>query len=207
MDHLKKLLASIIDKWDELRLKRGDGGDDENPRRSTKDRRALDIFNIAKKDYQGAGNKAERDKVDAWIDQLEPDATFNLQAYIDCFLSENLIRKYIEDRGQVLPTSMLSQAADWQKREQTAKGLANISFKIRAKDGDLYYLDMDALAVTAEGSKQTNGNQSLWSDAIRYKPARNAVGHTGLLSSNAKVDLNLTHENIKGRLRTLLVKP
>lgn len=205
---LKDLLQKVIDQWDELRLERGDDGDEENPRKTKKERKALDMYNIAKNDYQAAGGtKATKDKVDSWLNQLRNDAAFNLQAYVDCFLSENLVRKYIEDQGLSLSNGVSNEAAKWKKREDDTKGEANISFEIRAAPNTLSYLDMDALAVTAEGSKTTNGTQSLWSDALQYKPPRNAVGHTGLLSSTAKNHLNVTHENIKARLRTLLSKP
>ncbi|NEJ74847.1 hypothetical protein GR197_30740 [Rhizobium phaseoli] len=205
---LKELLQKVIDQWDELRLERGEDGDDENPRKSKKERKALDMYNIAKSDYQAAGGaKATKDKVDTWLNQLQNDAAYNLQSYVDCFLSENLVRKYIEDKGLKLSTGVSSDATKWKKREDDTKGEANISFEIRAAPSTLSYLDMDALAVTAEGSKTTNGKQSLWSDAVQYKPARNAVGHTGLLSPVAKTHLNTTHENIKARLRALLSKP
>lgn len=204
---LKDLLQEVIDQWDELRLERGEDGDDENPRKSKKERKALDMYNLAKADYQATGSKEKKDKVDGWLNQLQNDAAFNLQAYVDCFLSENLVRMYIDDQGLPLPKGVANSAADWKKREEVTTGEANISFAIRAASSDLSYLDMDALAVTAEGTKMTNGKQSLWSDAIQYKPARNAVGHTGLLSSTAKSHLNITHENIKARLRALLSKP
>ena len=87
--------------------------------------------------------------------------------------------------------------------ESTAKGAANISFDIRRGNDDLNYLDMDALAVTAEGSKSTNGQPSLWTDAINFKPVRNAVGHTGLLTPTAKSHLNITFENIRARIKAL----
>ncbi|MCE8471855.1 hypothetical protein LZ189_22905, partial [Rhodovulum sulfidophilum] len=58
-------------------------------------------------------------------------------------------------------------------------------------------------AFTAEGSKKIP-SPSLTSDAAAFRPVRNAVGHTGRLTKTAKSHLNLTLENIKGRLRTLL---
>jgi hypothetical protein len=63
---------------------------------------------------------------------------------------------------------------------------------------------MDALAITVEGSKATGKNQSLWTDAVQFKPIRNVVGHTGLLTTNAKNALTLTFENIKARVKKLI---
>jgi hypothetical protein len=39
---------------------------------------------------------------------------------------------------------------------------------------------------------------------LNYKPARDAVGHTALLTSTAKAHLNLTFQNIRARVKTLL---
>lgn len=205
MDYLKReLMPAVIDQWDSLRLDRGDEGDDDNPRKSKKERKARDLYALSKEDYQPASGRENKDQVEEWLQDLQTDAAFNIQAYVDCFLSENLIRKYIADRGISLQPNVSSTAAQWKQREDEAKGKANISFSVRKGENELSYLDMDSLAFTAEGSKTTNGNQSLWSDAIRYKPTRNAVGHTGLLSQTAKNDLNITHENIKARIRNLL---
>ena len=44
---------------------------------------------------KGSKNK---DKVDAWVEGLQDDASFNFESYADCFVSENLTRKYISER-------------------------------------------------------------------------------------------------------------
>ena len=82
------------------------------------------------------------------------------------------------------------------------KDEANISFAIRKNDDDLSYLDMNYLGEVAEGGK--SGSRSLYRDAINYRPVRNAVGHTGLLTENSKGHLRLIFENVKARVRDLL---
>ncbi len=204
MDYLKRdLIPQVIDEWDKLRLDRGDEGDDENPRKSKKERKARDLYSAATTEYTPDKNAPEKDQVDAWLHGLQADAEFNITAYVDCFLSENLIRKYIQTKGIALVSGVQNQADQWKQRETVSKGAANISFDIRRGNDDLNYLDMDALAVTAEGSKSTNGQPSLWSDAISFKPIRNAVGHTGLLTPTAKSHLNITFENIRARVKAL----
>ena len=116
------------------------------------------------------------------------------------------MRKFIQEKSITLSTGVQKAADQWKDREVKTKGDANISFPIRRDNDDLSYLDMDALAVTAEGSKTTSGQPSLWSDAISFKPIRNAVGHTGLLTSTAKSSLNITFINMKSRVKTLLAK-
>ena len=85
-------------------------------------------------------------------------------------------------------------------------GEANISFDVRKDVDGLTFLGMDLLALSAEGNKKTDGKQSLWTDSISYKPIRNVVGHTGLVTNNAKSHLSLTFENIKARVKTLISK-
>ena len=63
---------------------------------------------------------------------------------------------------------------------------------------------MDELAISVEGSKKSDGAPSLWQHAVSYKPVRNAVGHTGLLSDTAKVHLSVTFQNIKARVIDLI---
>ena len=63
---------------------------------------------------------------------------------------------------------------------------------------------MDYLAKTVEGNMHQQNTASLVRDGVEYKPMRNAVGHTALLTENAKQKLRLVYENIKGRLKALL---
>jgi hypothetical protein len=204
MGYLREtLLPKIIDEWDKLRLDRGEEGDDENPRKTKKQRKARDLYNLSADDYAPNTGDAGKDVVDGWIGDLRGDAEFNLQAYVDCFLSENLVRKFVTQKASPLSTGVKNEADEWRTTEETRKSDANISFEIRRSKGDLDYLGMDALAVTAEGSKSTVG-PSLWRDAVAYKPVRNAIGHTGLLTQVAKNHLSTTYENIKARVRALL---
>lgn len=204
LKYLKEtLLPKIIDEWDKLRLDRGEEGDDDNPRKTKKQRKARELFNLSATDYAPDSGDAAHDEVDGWINGLRNDAEFNLQAYLDCFLSENLIRKYLVRKSATLPKGVQKEADDWRAMEDKRKSDANISFEIRRSKDDLDYLSMDALAQTAEGGKTTTGS-SLWRDAIGYKPVRNTVGHTGLLTPLGKSYLSTTYENIKGRVRSLL---
>nr|WP_309504547.1 ATP-binding protein [uncultured Roseovarius sp.] len=204
MDYLKRdLLTKIIDEWDKFRLEVKDEGDDDNARKSKRDRKAQALVSEAKKDFQPDDDSPTKDTVEKWLTEMQADAEFNTSAYVDCFLSENLVRKYIDNKNISPIDGIQKEIAKFKEREEKTKQVANISFSIRQFSHDLSYLDMDALAFTAEGSKTTN-TQSLWGDAINFKPVRNAVGHTGRLTNVAKIHLNTTFENIKARVRTLL---
>ena len=209
------LLPKVFDDWDKFRLEIGREGDDENRRKTRKQRKVASFVEAAEDEYRDSSEEAAdgatedtgaaiSDKVDSWLKSLRPDAEFNVSAYMDCFLSENLLRSYIRDAKPSLFDGVKSEITEWRDNELKNKQAGNVSFDIRRDDDDLEYLGMDALAVTVEGDGAKSKQQSLWKDALSYKPVRNAVGHTGVLSEVAKTHLSMTFENIKGRVRTIL---
>lgn len=206
MDYLKKeLIPKIIDQWDEFRLARGEDGDEENPRKTKKQRKAAGLVAAAEQEFTDDLPREQGDIVDGWISHMRPDAEFNLEAYIDCFLSENLVRKYLVHSKTALTPPAQKLADDWKGIEAQRKADANINFDIRRDNIELSYLGMDELAICAEGAKAKDGKtMPMVQSAIAFKPVRNAVGHTGLLTDVAKTHLNVTFHNIKGRLKTML---
>lgn len=196
----EELLERISDEWDKLRLARGKDGDDENPRKTPKERKALSLYNLSANDYAASNDS----HVNNWIKELKPDAEFNIPAYVDCFLSENLIREYIKEKQVQTTRPAETEINEWKQREQDRKSEANISFDIREHNDDLSYLGMDFLAKVIESNRHQQNTASLVRDAVEYKPMRNAVGHTALLTNVAKQRLRLVYENIKGRIKTLL---
>ena len=208
LDYLKReVLPQIMDQWDEFRLNRGEEGDEFFEKRaSKKSRKIKSLYSTAKEEFEPEKGSESRDEVDEWLSELAPDAEFNISAYVDCFLSENLVRRYMHENGVQPSAPAKNEINTWRDREKELKAKANISFKIRKDDDDLSYLGMDYLAKSIEGKGSQEKKASLINDGINYKPVRNAVGHTGLLTENAKSHLNLVFENIKGRVRTLLSK-
>lgn len=205
LDYLKRqALPRILDEWDKHRLNRGEEGDQENTRKSKKERKARDLYSAAREEYKPDQDAPAKDQVDGWLTDLRDDAEFNISAYVDCFLSENLVRKYMKHKGVTIKGGVKNEADQWREREVIKKGAANISYAIRKVDDDLSYLGMDALAVSVEGKKESGKTQSLWTDAISYSPVRNVVGHTGLLTDNGKSHLKLSYENIKARVKRLV---
>ena len=205
LDFLKReVLPKVFDDWDKLRLGRGEEGDEENKRKSRRERKARDLYSAASEDYAPDEDAPGKDQVDSWITDLKDDAEFNISAYVDCFLSENLVRKFIHDQEIKLSKESVQLVDDWRKIEQDRKDAAGISFSIRNNDDPLSYLGMDELAINAEGSKSGDGKASLWTDAKSFKPVRNAVGHTGVLTDTAKAHLHVTFQNIKARVVKLV---
>jgi hypothetical protein len=202
----EKALPQIFDKWDDLRLRRGEEGDDENSRKSKKHRKARDLYTLASGEYSPDESSSRRDVVDGWLDELRDDAEFNIASYVDCFLSESLARRFIAERKLPLSPRTKSEADQWRQRESAKKTKANLSYSIRKNDKEIDYLGMDDLAFTVEGRTGNAGEKSLTLDAIEYAPVRNVVGHTGLLTDNGKRLLSLKYENIKARIKTLVAE-
>lgn len=194
-----KVLEEISNKWDELRLARDEDGDDENPRKTLKERRALSLYNISSKDYSGT----ENNKVNCWIKELQPDAEFNIPSYVDCFLSENLIRMYVKAEKIKLTKEAKDEVVLRRDNEQTAKNKGNVSINIRKENDDLNYLSMDFLANLFD-KKDPIKEACLARDANEYKPMRDALAHTSLLVVEARSKLSAVYENIKGRIIKLL---
>ncbi len=206
LEYLKKeVLPKIIDEWDKFRLERNQEGDVENTKRASKKARSVKtLYNEAQNDYKPPADAPKRDQVNTWLKELETDAQFNISAYVDCFLSENLVRKYMSSENTQLTKPARTEVDRCRDREQASKNVANISFNIRKDNDDLSYLGLEMLAKSIEDTAGDRTKPSLIRDAEKYKPVRNAVGHTGLLTQDAKGHLSSIFKNIKGRIRTLL---
>jgi len=172
---------------------------------SPKERTSRDLFNVVSAEYAPPETSKNRDKVLQWVEDLEKDAEFNFGSYAECFISENLVRKYIEDKKIPLSKEATEEIEKWKKKEEGNKGKGNISIEIRQKASDLSYLSMDDLGYLVD-KRDPQKEASLARDANEYKPIRDAMAHTALLTVRAKSKLSSVYENIKGRIRNLLDK-
>jgi len=203
LEELNSIVKSIMSDWDIWRTALNQDGDPDNTRLTKKERKSKELFNTVVDDYVPPKTSENRHVVDEWVSSLSEDAQFNLSSYAECFVSENLLRKYIKKK--LIPHSPEAEIEfkKWKKNEEDAKNKANISFDIRDKVDDLHYLSMDHLANLADMHKE-HKLTALSRDAIIYKPVRDAMAHTAVLTPNAKQSLNTTFENIKARLKKLL---
>lgn len=208
LKEVEKLLKKIIEDWDVWRIELKQDGDSENKRIPPKERKSKELFNEISKDFIPTGtNEPNKKKVEKWVSELEEDATFNFSSYGECFISENLLRKYITDKGITLGDKREKKVKEYRKKAEDAKNAANISFDIREDDNDLSYFAMDDLTYMVEPvSKGEIKKASLHRDAQEYKPIRDAMSHTSRLTKAAKNKLNTTYENIKARIIYLLGK-
>lgn len=199
------IFKKIIDEWDDLRRKYGNDGDPDNTKITPKARKAQELFNTTLKDMESEDKFIQKGGiVEGWARQLSEEAQFNVPSYTECFIAENLLRQYIDYTHTPLSSEASEEASKWRSKEANNKGAANISYDIRQSAEDEYYLDMGYLANLIDKVQDKLKTAGLSRSATIYKPMRDAVGHTSLLTPLAKAQLSLEYENIKARLVQLL---
>lgn len=203
LNEVKSILSKIIDDWDKWRIENRNDGDPDNARITKRERKSRELFNVISDDFLPPVGTSERDKVSDWVNSLGDDAQFNFSSYGECFISENLLRNYIKDRSIELSPEAKKEVEKMQAKESTNKNSANISIELRKNKDDLSYLSMDDLANLVDKVDPAK-EAGLSRDAKEYKPVRDAMAHTALLTDLAKTKLNLTYENIKARVKALL---
>ena len=203
LDRFRKTLSTVVEDWDNWRRKHREDGDPENESISKTERASLGLYNVVAKEYEPAKGSKTAAKVDNWVGELSSDATFNFESYAECFISENLVRRYIKEERIQLSDEAKKEAKKYEDRETESKKRGNISIEIRRVGGSLSYLSMDDLANLVDKLDKAT-EACLARDAAEFKPIRDAVAHTALLTDAAKKKLTTVRENIKGRVKTLL---
>lgn len=204
LEELKTIVSEVIDDWDKWRIELRQDGDSENPRISKKERKSRELFNTIVEDFVPPEDSPNHDKVESWIKKLGNDAQFNFGSYGECFVSENLLRNCIEDQKIELSPKARGEIKTFKDKEITNKNTGNLSIELRKNNSDLSYLSMDDLAYHVDKPQDPNKEPGILRDAKEYKPIRDALAHTALLTDLAKLRLTSTYENIKARLKQIL---
>lgn len=206
LEELRKVLNdTVFPDWDNWRRKHHKTGDSDNPTIPQKERKAEELFNEVSKDYEISDTKHPRkkEKVNEWVNGLTEDARYNFPSYAECFISENLVRRHIEEKKLKLSREAKSEVTKMKKKEKTNKERGNVSIPIRKTPVNTSYLAMDDLANLVD-KRDPIKEACLARDANEYKPIRDAIAHTALLTDEAKTRLTTVSDNIKERIRTLL---
>jgi hypothetical protein len=140
------VLNKIIEDWDVWRLKHRQTGDPDNMRIAKRDRKSLELYNSVSEEYIAPAGTTNKERVDGWIDGLADDAKYNFGSYAECFVSENLIRKYIDEEKVQLSDEAVRDIGQWRTREEQNKKSGNCNIDLRQNDSDISYLDMHGLA-------------------------------------------------------------
>lgn len=204
LETFRKTILKVVEDWDKWRIEHREEGDPENERMSKKERASRSLYGAVSKEYRPKGSK-RRGRVAGWVEGLSDDAAFNFESYADCFVSENLVRRYIKEERVPLSKEAKDEIRRWKEKEQANKGKGNISIEIRRAPTDSSYLSMDDLAYLVD-KKDPLREACLARDANEYKPIRDAVAHTALLTEKAKTKLSTVRENIKDRVKAILSK-
>ena len=90
----------------------------------------------------------------------------------------------------------------YKDREQKNKIKAGINIDLRQNPSNESYLDMDNLANLFDkpDASSSTGQITLSNRAKEYKPIRDAVMHTALITEEAKRKLTTVYDDIKARL-------
>lgn len=202
LDNLKKKISEIFEDWDKWRIKHREDGDSESERISKKERASRRLYNVVSKEYDLPEDSENIKKVNGWVDDLSEDAAFNFGSYAECFISENLVRKYIQEKN-ISPAGKQQEIDRWRNTETREKRAGNLSIDIRQSNDDLLYLNLEHLVSLAEPPRDGYPD-NLLTDEKQFTPIRNAVMHTSRLTKEAKRKLTSVYDNIKGRIKNLL---
>lgn len=201
---IEKVMKIIIEDWDVWRTELKQDGDSENTRLTRKERKSKELFDAVTDDFiPPKTNTTSRTKVEQWINDLSQDAKFNFASYGECFVAENLLRKYIVDKRIAYKDFLKEEIEKWKTKEKQNKEAANICIDIRKNNSDLSYASMTNLAKNVDDPGKTT---TVVQDAKEFKPIRDALAHTSLLTDEAKNKLTSVFYNIKGRIIQLLNK-
>jgi Histidine kinase-, DNA gyrase B-, and HSP90-like ATPase len=203
LEELNSIVQNLMKDWDDWRRKLNQDGDPDDTRITRKERKSRELFNTVVDEYVPPKSSSNRSQVDDWVNSLSDEAQFNLTSYVECFVSENLLRKFIKHKNLALSTEAQTNLVEY-KKEDNAKNIANISFEIRQNSDDLLYFSMDDLANFVDKPTDQLRQRGISRDAKVYKPVRDAVAHTAILTQTAKQSMNTTFENIKARVKKLL---
>jgi len=207
---LKKTILSIMDQWDDLRDERGKDG---NLEKASKIKKAKSLYREVKKEYEGEFGEGG----DEFLSELTDDAAFNSTSYMECFISENLLRKHVSNTDSA-PKKCPRMAAtgkkceEWDpeklckfcKAENGRVGLeqqkvnAKTSIQIRESEDDvLLYLDYLDLAEIIDDAVLADKDNP-------YRPLRNSVMHTARLTNEAKTKLTDVFNDVVSTVKKLV---
>ncbi len=197
LNELSRIYSKILSDWDIFRLMHKQDGDPDNTSITPKQRKAQELFFRTLEDM-GLKNKIKKNSiVNQWAEVLADEVKFNIPSYTECFIAENLLRAFIKYK-RIDTSEFNTKVARYKRSENNNKNKANISYDIRENDDDLYYLDMEDLSIKSDPDLGTG--PSIERSAKVYRPIRNAIGHTSIITDQAKNALNVEFNNIKARL-------
>lgn len=202
LEYMKSTMDAIYNEWDKWRLEINQDGDDENiSHKSKKDRASSKLFNEVVGEYTQSGSEEVDDIVKKWAKELAKDAEYNFGSYGECFVSENIIRKYVDHKNIATSREAQTRIDECKRREAQNKANGGINIEMRQNASELSYLDMSDLSNLVDKNNEPN---NLPRTSKQYRPMRDALMHTAILSDEAKRRLTTVYDEVKARVRLLL---
>lgn len=208
LEQLRPVLSELFEEWDILRVNRSEDGDDYGKALQKKERRARSYVNEVSKNYFSKVPDNAKKKTDKWLKDLQKNAVHNLDSYVNCFISENILRMFILDQKCPIAENLKEEAKKYRTNEKKSLNHHNISGNVReqiSNDNLISYLGINRLAAIVEGTDKKDATEiSLNRDIELYSVLRNVVGHTGILSEVGAKSLDATCKNMHDRVTNLL---
>ncbi len=128
-----KILNEVLNDWDTWRRKHRKEGDAENTSVSRKERKAEELYNVVAEEYAVPGDDKSAKRIDTWMNELGEDARFNFGSYAECFISENLIRRFIVETKTTLTNKAKDNIAIYQRREKESNREGKYQHRVAKK--------------------------------------------------------------------------
>lgn len=222
LGNLDSIMSKIAEQWNKVRKDLNGIGELENEANGTKAQQY-----IAGALHEKAGEfvitndnivqDVDRQKtLKKAIETLAKQGEQNIESYIDCFVSENILRTYIQQEGIDLTSKPIKlkgediSVADFiiarNAEEQQQINTSGINTVIREGNlKDLSFLDLTQLAEIVDIKTTPRFRASLTMKSDEYRPLRNAVMHTALLTNEAKIKLNILKKEMVYRLNSIVL--
>lgn len=211
---LAKAVNQIYDEWDDWRIKDRQDGDDENQKRSKKERAALRLTEEqAKELFPETGTKKSSETFDELLEKAKSGLTKSLDDYGHIYILENLMRQIATRYHMKLNPNNEKTADGYKTKAENDFRESLLQEKCRTCEKRLWYLGLDDLmkvvdrktrSPEASAGKQTvNTPIKSQSASIRY--LRNIVMHTAGLTPYGSEQLKARKEAIAADLRTIVV--
>ena len=230
LEALRKKVGIIMERWDELRRERLEDGDSENDSITRQKRKAGEFFNAIIREYGPPEGSEDQKKIEGWKRDLKDEGEYSFASYAYCFISENLLRKYIEDNASAplsctnidkngktcrnRPEAKKNEGCEYCKGERRKENLqeqkqhAHTSIKIRVdEDNILMYLDYIDLVGIIKNDMPTSKQKpfkNLIEESKPYQPLRNSVMHTSCLTEAGKTKLASVTDNVVATVKTII---
>jgi len=222
LNNLNLIMSKIADQWNKVRKDLNGIGDLENKENGTEAQQFIEGALHAKASEFVTANEAiveddnRQQNLKKAIEILAKQGEQNVESYIDCFVSENILRTYIQQEKMDLTSystklngadiPVLDFITTRKTEEQQQINDSGINTVIR--DGslkDLSFLDLTQLAKIVDEKTSKTFRASLTMKSDEYRPLRNAVMHTALLTDDAKIKLAILKKEMIYRLNSIVL--